>query len=403
MSGLEEDALAVQPAVSILIVARNTEPFIGDAILSARQQSYRDIEIVVVDDASTDNTRAIAERHAAEDPRVRVLDGPQAGLAGVRNVSLSAARGRWAAILDSDDLLHPAHVERLVAAAQRTGAELVSANMVCFSVEDGLTQSALFAGTPEWQQEREIDLPAFVRSNGVAADGVTTGYLKPLFTLDFLRAHELEYDLRLRIGEDYDLVARALAKGARYVFLPRPTYFYRRHAASTSHRTGLRDLEGLMAAADSLAPLTRDRRVLSAVAKRTAGIVSAQAHGRALDALKAFQPVAAMRELGSDAEAWRLMARSFLEGGLKRVMRLTRKPVTVGDATPAVLVIGDHVPDLPDRRVVTRAAPMDDIARATLANGLPPLERIVVTPPATQDDAAYAMAPQIERVTATRN
>ncbi|MEH3099888.1 glycosyltransferase family 2 protein [Sphingomonas adhaesiva] len=398
MLGLEEGAPAMRPAVSILIVARNTGPFIGDAILSARQQTCRDIEIVVVDDASTDDTRAIAERHAAQDARVRVLDGPQTGLAAVRNASLSAARGRWAAILDSDDLLHPAHVARLVAAAERTGATLVSANMVSFNVDEGLTRTALFADAPEWRQERDIDLLAFVRSNGVAAGGVSTGYLKPLFALDFLRAHGLEYDLRLRIGEDYDLVARALAKGARYVFLPRPTYFYRRHAASTSHRTSLRDLDGLMAAADALPRLTGDAAVLSAVAHRTAGIASAQAHVRSLDALKARRPAAAIRALGTDVAAWRLMARSFAEGGAKRVARLTRRSVAAGDATPAVLVIGDEAPGMPGHRVIVRAAPADDAARAALADGLPPLERIVVVPPATQDDAGYAMAPALTRV-----
>ncbi|MEH3046360.1 glycosyltransferase family 2 protein [Sphingomonas adhaesiva] len=387
----------VRPAVSILIVARNTGPYIGDAILSARRQTRRDIEIVVVDDASTDDTRAIAERHAAEDARVRVLDGPRAGLAAIRNASLAAARGRWAAILDSDDLLHPSHVERLVAAAERTGAELVAANMVSFSIEEGVTRTSLFADTPDWRQERGIDLAAFVRSNGVAAGGVSTGYLKPLFAMDFLRTHGLEYDLRLRIGEDYDLVARALAKGARYIFLPRPTYFYRRHAASTSHRTSLRDLDALMAASDALPRLTRDPDVLAAVARRTAGIASAQAHGRAVEALKARAPLAALRALGADVGGWTLLARSIVEGGTRRLSRGAGGHGTV-DATPAVLAIGDGAPDLPGQRVIARAAPADDAARAALADGLPPLERIVVTAPATLDDAGYAMAPAVDRV-----
>lgn len=397
MSGLEEAGAGVLPAVSILIVARNTGPFIGDAILSARQQTFRDIEIVVLDDASTDDTRAIAEAHAAQDVRVRVLDGPRAGLAAIRNASLAAARGRWAAILDSDDLLHPAHVERLVAGAERTGAEMVAANMVSFAIEAGMTRASLFADTPEWRQERAIDLLAFVRSNGVAAGGVSTGYFKPLFAMDFMRERGLEYDPRLRIGEDYDLVARALASGGRYVFLPRPTYFYRRHAASTSHRTSLRDLDALMAAADALPRLTRDADVLAAVAQRTAGIASAQAHGRAVEALKARAPLGALRALGANGGAWALLARSIVEGGTRRLSRGGGNDGVV-DATPAVLVIGDAAAGVQGHRVIARAAPADDAARAALADGLPPLERIVVAPPATLDDAGYAMAPAIARL-----
>src|SRR3546814_2503148 len=101
------------PLVSLLMVARNSERFINEALLSARRQTLREIEIVVIDDGSTDATLDIASRHTQADPRVRVYPGPQAGLAAVRNCSLRRARAPWAAILDSDDLLQDRKSTRL--------------------------------------------------------------------------------------------------------------------------------------------------------------------------------------------------------------------------------------------------------------------------------------------------
>ncbi len=404
MSDQHAPSASYSPLVSILIVARNTGALIGDALLSARQQTFTDIEVVVVDDGSTDDTRMVADTHAALDPRVRVLAGPQQGLAAVRNASLLAARGRWVAILDSDDLLHPTHVERLVAAAERTGAELVAANMINFAVDRGITSTSLFADGASWREERDLDLLGYIRANGAVAGGVVTGYLKPLISSAFLRDHGISYDTRLRIAEDYDIVARALAAGARYLFVPRPTYFYRRHANSTSHRLSVADLMGMLAASGS-EMRARDAAVAGAIARRKRAIRSALAHARAIDALKARRGAAAVRALGIDMGAWLALARSAIEGGQRRLRRQ-------GDATPngsapepVVLVIGDAGTGSTlatatageSRTMAHRAAPRDDAARAAIADGLPPVARILIAAPATVDDAAYAMAPDIVR------
>lgn len=405
--GLGGAEASVRPTVSVLIVARNTGALIGDAILSARQQSLRDIEIVVVDDASTDDTRAVAERHASEDARVRVLDGPRAGLAAIRNTSLDAARGRWAAILDSDDMLHPRHLEHLVGAAKRTDAEIVAANMVVFSVEAGITRTALFADREDWLEERWLTPVLYVRANSASHDAVSAGYLKPLFDVEFLRRHRLSYDLRLRIAEDYDLVARALAAGARYRYLPHPTYFYRRHAQSTSHRQSVADLSGMLAAADSALAGSHDPELLEAVAARTASIRSALRHVRAIEALKARRPWRAIVAMGPDRGAWRLMAQTFVEGTGRRLRRATDAgpapppcAVLVGRPEPASALAGKLARfEKSGRLVAHRDAPGDARSRALLADGLPPVTEIFVAHPGTLDDAAYLMAPSVERET----
>ena len=299
------------------MVARNTAPFISAAIASARAQTFRDIEIVVLDDGSTDETRAIAEAHARDDDRVRVLDGPGAGLAAIRNASLAAARGTYAAILDSDDLLEPDHIATLLGAAQASDAQMVAANMITFSMEDGVRQQGVFAPGAAWAQSREIELTQFIRANCIYGKGTSLGYLKPMFHMNFLRNQKLSYDPSLRIGEDYDLVMRALLAGGRYLYVPNTSYHYRRHAGSTSARLPLADIEALLMA-ERRHVWPDNGPVRAAARARMRSLIMARCHARAVLALKAHRPMAAVWALGLSGASWRLMLRSLYETAMRR-------------------------------------------------------------------------------------
>jgi succinoglycan biosynthesis protein ExoO len=123
----------MSPVVSVLIANYNGGTYVLDALTSAARQSLRDIEIIFIDDASTDASLAFARDFARTDERVRIIPlEANAGPAVARNAGLAASRGRWAAILDSDDFMHPDRLERLVAEMQRTGAELCADDLIEF-------------------------------------------------------------------------------------------------------------------------------------------------------------------------------------------------------------------------------------------------------------------------------
>lgn len=90
----------MNPMVSIIMVTYNRENFIKDAIDSIKRQTFRDYEIIVVDDGSTDNTKEIVEQYA----EVRYIYQEHSGISKARNTAVKAARGKWIATLDSDDL-----------------------------------------------------------------------------------------------------------------------------------------------------------------------------------------------------------------------------------------------------------------------------------------------------------
>ena len=104
------------PLVSVIVPAYNSAATLDETLRSVRAQTHRALEVLVVDDGSTDATAAIVERHAAEDQRVRLIRQPNAGVARARNRAIAEARADLIAPVDADDLWHPEKIERQLAA-----------------------------------------------------------------------------------------------------------------------------------------------------------------------------------------------------------------------------------------------------------------------------------------------
>jgi glycosyltransferase involved in cell wall biosynthesis/peptidoglycan/xylan/chitin deacetylase (PgdA/CDA1 family) len=117
------DGTPPQNLVSVVVPAFNAEPWLDATLNSVRSQTHRALDIIVVDDGSTDRTAEIAERHAAADPRVRLVRRPNGGLAVARNTGIAAARGEFLAPVDADDLWAPTKIEKQLLAMRRGGPE----------------------------------------------------------------------------------------------------------------------------------------------------------------------------------------------------------------------------------------------------------------------------------------
>jgi glycosyltransferase involved in cell wall biosynthesis len=105
------------PLVSVVVPAWNAERTLKETLESVAAQTYRNLEILVVDDGSTDGTADIAADFCAGEPRARLIRTINGGVAAARNHAIVGAAGEWIAPLDADDLWHPTKVEKQVAAA----------------------------------------------------------------------------------------------------------------------------------------------------------------------------------------------------------------------------------------------------------------------------------------------
>lgn len=221
--------------VAVVIAVYDAAASIGLAVRSALAEPEVS-EVWVVDDASSDGTAAEALRHDDGSGRLHVLrQAANQGPAAARNRALALATAKWVCVLDADDHFLAGRIGRMLAAGGE--AELIADRP---QRDGGLPADA-------YPPLKVVDLEQFVRAN-ISRPGRSReemGFIKPLIRRDFLTEHALAYDENLRLGEDYDLYARALALGARLHLLPAMGYWATTRADSLSGRHEIADLERL--------------------------------------------------------------------------------------------------------------------------------------------------------------
>lgn len=119
--------IARNPIVSVIMPAYNVERYVSDAVRSALGQTLRNIEVIVVDDGSTDGTGATLSGLAEGDDRLRVISAENGGAPRARNIALGMASGKYVYFADADDYIMPAALETMVAIAEKSSLELVVA------------------------------------------------------------------------------------------------------------------------------------------------------------------------------------------------------------------------------------------------------------------------------------
>jgi len=109
------------PLVSVIVPAWNSEGTLRETLKSVAEQTYRNIEILIVEDGSTDSTGEVADAFCQTEPRARVIRKANGGLSSARNRGIAEAKGEWVAPIDADDLWHPTKIEKQMAVALSAG------------------------------------------------------------------------------------------------------------------------------------------------------------------------------------------------------------------------------------------------------------------------------------------
>ncbi|MBE9137694.1 glycosyltransferase [Nodosilinea sp. LEGE 07088] len=230
------------PLVSVIMPAYNTAQYIGQAIESALQQTIANIEVIVVDDASIDNTVAIVKGFT--DRRVRLFEfAENQGAAAARNWAFQEAKGQWVAVLDSDDWYAPNRLEKMLCVAQQSEADMVADDI--WFIEDGSltpwTTLVKESGQEVLAPQVVTDL-AYLKNDIHGRQGLHFGLSKPLINRGFLIEHSIFYKPEVRLGQDFFLYLECLIRGAKFVFQPTPYYYYRARAGSLFTKSQLERL-----------------------------------------------------------------------------------------------------------------------------------------------------------------
>jgi glycosyltransferase involved in cell wall biosynthesis len=229
------------PLVSVIVPAFNAATYLGAALDSLRAQTVRDLEIIVIDDGSTDDTAAVARRCAAEDPRIRVIshEKPSGRPANARNAGIRVARGKYIALLDADDTCIPTRIETGVRAMELTQSRFVFADVQRFYAD---TATLAPAGTLALAGFLERAAPYLEHVSGdvylcsqsfgaylLTYVAIVTSTV--MFARELLATEQTWFDESLVCFEDLDLWMR-WADHTRLAFVNEVQVIMRKHSAS---------------------------------------------------------------------------------------------------------------------------------------------------------------------------
>lgn len=232
------------PTISVIVPVYNVEPYLRRCVDSILAQTFSDLEILLVDDGSTDGSPAICDEYTGKDSRVKAFHKPNGGLSSARNLGLDAAAGQYIAFVDSDDYIDRTMYEQLLLALRQAGADI---SIGGFQKVDGQD--------------------AFIGEPGSVAPSKLTGMqaLEKLYTPDYvyytiacnkLFKKELFSVYRFPEGklfEDGYAAFRYYYASSTVVCLPGTYYYYFiRSGSLTQSVIGLKNLDGIDADRDSL-------------------------------------------------------------------------------------------------------------------------------------------------------
>lgn len=220
------------PRVAIVVPVHNVEAYLVPCLESVRAQTVREIEIICVDDASTDRSAEILTQQAALDPRIRVVRHERnLGLSGARNTGLKEVRAPWVLFIDSDDLVASRLCEHCLKAAEALSADVVFFGHLPF--EDGdVSPAEASAAKPV-----PADRAALLLRQSFA--------WTKLASTEFLRRRGIEYPLGLCL-QDVPVHWRLVLESESPVFLDEPLVWYRQRASSISYRSNWTRADGFI-------------------------------------------------------------------------------------------------------------------------------------------------------------
>ncbi|MDO5558705.1 MAG: glycosyltransferase family 2 protein [Oscillospiraceae bacterium] len=210
--------------ISIIVPIYNVEKYLDECVRSLINQTYRNIEIILVDDGSPDNCPQMCDKYALTDSRIRVVHKKNGGLSDARNAGIEVANGKYYAFIDSDDYISVLFIEMLYNAAVSENAQIVQTNLVRF--RDG-----------EMPVEPDTASPSVKTYTGRQMNYNLYGeiYVPTVVVWSKLYRAELFDNIRFPVGkinEDEFTTYKLFYKSEKVCFIDLPLYFYRFNSES---------------------------------------------------------------------------------------------------------------------------------------------------------------------------
>lgn len=226
-----------QYKISIIVAVYNVEPYIHRCVDSLLNQTYRNIEVILVDDGSTDGSATICDDYAAKDNRVKVVHKPNGGVSSARQVGLEASSGDFVIHADPDDYAESDMIASLLAKAIEAKADIVTCD---FFMNDQVKRQDYVDSTDLLKKQINVETICVCWNTFVRRDFITENHIsfKPVW---------------LCMSEDFLFICRLLVAGAKAVHLPKAFYHYWvSNGQSLTNKRSQKKLHSIMAVIDEL-------------------------------------------------------------------------------------------------------------------------------------------------------
>ena len=242
-----------QPLVSIILPVYNAQNHLARCVGSICAQTYRNIEIIILNDGSKDQSLPVCEEFRQKDPRILLVDKANSGVSDTRNLGLKLASGKYVEFVDSDDYLDPDFTEHLVAAAEENEADFVIAPYKMVIPAGASKPEQVLDKIHDELGVISVARPPEVREYGFLPAGV---YDKDTFALrlmdkpasyfysvlwnklyrhDILTGNDIQFVSEMRWAEDLVFNLRYIQYAERFVAIDKPGYYYVQNPQSICH------------------------------------------------------------------------------------------------------------------------------------------------------------------------
>ncbi len=218
--------------VSVIIPVYNSEKHIDECIQSLIKQSLPEIELIFVDDGSTDNSANIIESYALSDSRIKIIRQNNKGISGARNVGLTFAKGTYIGFCDNDDVVDIKLFETLYQAAKINRLDIVISKTILGRDNKKIVKPAIFETDKifDYQHIQERMIPNLLQSEDLFA------VWNKLYNADFLRKFNVRFPDNRDVEEDAAFNIRAFNNAESVLFLDYAGYHFKEHEISESRK-----------------------------------------------------------------------------------------------------------------------------------------------------------------------
>ncbi len=242
----------MNPLISVIVPVYNVEKYLEKCIKSILNQSYTDIELILVDDGSTDSSGAICDSFASEDSRVRVIHKENGGVAAARNTGVEEKKGEFYCFVDSDDTVHPNYILNLHKIITEHNAD-IAMSAYLYAWDDGRkkrTRNAEFSDNHIFTDTGKDALGKMLYSKIYAP----ACYSK-LFRTSKIKVHFPPY----AIGEDMLASVDYLMQAEKVVMSNEPHYYYMQHEESVMHSVNPEKIFHLVTTGDEMMKIVSEK------------------------------------------------------------------------------------------------------------------------------------------------